>query len=220
MMIESTSFNGQPSISPRMIFFAVLITFILFLSLPMIDFLIQPKPKYITRTIETVPIPKIQTKPLVQQKPGPSIISKPNLKRLPKTSILKPLALPVQLDLSPGHGDFGIDFSVYPDLGLTELVFELSEVDSIPVPTHQTPPIYPYSARINGIEGKVSLKAIVKEDGTVGPIQVLSSEPGKTFIKAAKSALIHWRFKPGMKDNQPVPTWVIVPFIFELESKR
>jgi TonB family protein len=78
-------------------------------------------------------------------------------------------------------------------------------------------PQYTQEALANGIEGTVTLQAVVLPDGTVGDVQVTKSID-RTYglddeaIKAAKQ----WRFQPGTRDGSPVPVLVTIELSFTL----
>jgi TonB family protein len=72
-------------------------------------------------------------------------------------------------------------------------------------------PVFPKQARKDVVRGKVTLQALIRKDGTVGEVQVLSSTACDCgFEAAAASALLQWRYKPGTKDGQPVDVEFIV----------
>ena len=64
-------------------------------------------------------------------------------------------------------------------------------------------PQYSDEARQAGIEGSVTLEAIVRKDGTVEILRVVKSLDPTLDLNAIE-ALLQWRFRPGMKDGQPV----------------
>jgi len=101
--------------------------------------------------------------------------------------------------------------------GLSNLEFELSEVDTPPRATRKAPAMYPFAAKRKGITGKVLIRCLVGIDGVAGKHQILISEPDGVFEDAALKALKRWRFKPGILAGEPVPTWIRVPFAFNLK---
>ena len=99
---------------------------------------------------------------------------------------------------------------------LQKIEFELSEVDTPPRVTRKAPAMYPFGAKRQGIRGKVLIRCLVGIDGVAGKHKILVSKPEGVFDEAALAALKRWRFKPGILAGEPVPTWVRVPFTFEL----
>ncbi len=65
-------------------------------------------------------------------------------------------------------------------------------------------PIYPDSARVNGIEGQVMLQIVVDEQGFVTEAEVISSKPAGLFEEAAVSAVLQWVFEPARSGGHPI----------------
>jgi protein TonB len=78
-------------------------------------------------------------------------------------------------------------------------------------------PKYPEIARKAKVAGRVILQAIVRQDGSVGDIQVLTS-PGKSFgfDESAVEAVRQWRYKPGLQNGKPVDVYFTVVVEFTL----
>jgi TonB family protein len=76
-------------------------------------------------------------------------------------------------------------------------------------------PHYPAAARTSHRSGRVVLAILVLKDGTVGRLRPLSVAPtGTGFTKSALDAVRRWRYKPALKDGQPVDSdfTVVVDF--------
>lgn len=73
-------------------------------------------------------------------------------------------------------------------------------------------PVYPDVARQAGIEGIVSLRVVVNEEGAVEKVEVLSGE--QALRQAAITAVSQWRYKPFLLQGNParVVTTVNVEF--------
>lgn len=97
-------------------------------------------------------------------------------------------------------------------------VFGLDEVDVAPSILRSVQPEYPYSAKRKGETGVVEVKALVGADGNVQSVSVVSATPKGVFEDAVLVAVRKWKFKPGVKDGQNVPTWVVFPVRFELNK--
>jgi len=65
-------------------------------------------------------------------------------------------------------------------------------------------PEFPNSAQQSLISGWVELEFTVALDGSVKDIKVTGSEPRRVFDSAATAALRKYRYKPVLKDGQPV----------------
>jgi protein TonB len=79
---------------------------------------------------------------------------------------------------------------------------------------HSIAPEYPDVARLAGIEGDVTLRILVSEDGTIGDITPLSGPP--VLARAAIRAVEHWRYAPARVDGRPVGVVSTVTLAFRL----
>ncbi len=75
---------------------------------------------------------------------------------------------------------------------------------------------YPEEARIEGIEGKVMVKAQVDTNGNVVRTEIIQSD-NDIFNSAAIVAVKKTKFKPGTQGGVPVKSWVYIPIKFNLE---
>ena len=76
-------------------------------------------------------------------------------------------------------------------------------------------PDFPRQARQKVVRGKVTLRAVVRKDGSVGDVQVVRSTACDCgFEAAAMSALMQWRYKPGTANGQPVDVYFTVDIDF------
>jgi TonB family protein len=75
-------------------------------------------------------------------------------------------------------------------------------------------PVYPATARTLRQTGVVRLEVIIDEDGKVATVQNLS---GPSLLQgAAKDAVKKWKFKPFIRDGQPVKATGFLSFNFNL----
>ncbi|HTM00215.1 MAG TPA: energy transducer TonB [Candidatus Omnitrophota bacterium] len=93
-------------------------------------------------------------------------------------------------------------------------VFVITDVDVQPVAIEAPKPLYPEFARDAGITGRVVTQVLVKADGTVGRVRVISGI--KILADAAQEGLYRWRFRPAMAHGRPVAVWVEIPVNFTL----
>ena len=77
-------------------------------------------------------------------------------------------------------------------------------------------PVYPQEMRDAGREGVVPLEAIIRRDGTVGSVRVLSAGVHPDFVVAAVDAVRQWRFSPAKRYGVPVDVIVEVAMEFKL----
>jgi TonB family protein len=87
---------------------------------------------------------------------------------------------------------------------------------SLPGGGYQVRPRYPDSARRQGIEGTVVVKAYVTEQGRVEQVQVAQSAGHPDLDQSAVEAVGRWRFEPARRGRQPVAMWVSIPVKFVL----
>ena len=76
-------------------------------------------------------------------------------------------------------------------------------------------PVYPIGAKKAGYEGVVVLSAIVRKNGTIEIVKVIRSL-GLGLDEAAIRAIKKWKFRPGMKDGNPVDVALNVEVNFSL----
>ena len=87
------------------------------------------------------------------------------------------------------------------------------------VPLVRIDPDYPMQARQRGIEGWVVVEFTVSTAGTVKDAEVVASEPGNVFDRAALNAVRKWKYNPKMQDGKPVErSGVKVRLDFEMET--
>ena len=96
-----------------------------------------------------------------------------------------------------------------------ERILSSKETDSRVVITAKPQPSYTREARRNGIQGFVALKVLLSGNGTVSRVRVLKGlQAGLT--ESAIRAACKMKFKPALKDGQPVSQWVIAEYMFRL----
>ena len=65
-------------------------------------------------------------------------------------------------------------------------------------------PIYPATAKADGIEGDVVVEYRVTEDGAVTDARVVTAEPPGVFDEAALTAIRRFRYRPRQEAGVPV----------------
>jgi len=101
-------------------------------------------------------------------------------------------------------------------MGGEEFVFEAYELDQAPQSIVRVPPVYPYKAREQGIEGTVQVKLLVNADGTVGEFHILDARPKGLFEEAVAKCVPQWKFNPGTIEGEAVTAWVVTTIKFDL----
>ena len=77
-------------------------------------------------------------------------------------------------------------------------------------------PQYPALARRMGYQGTVELKVLVRQDGTVGELEIATSSGYPVLDRSALAAVKQWRFEPGTKDTIQEAMWIKIPVHFKL----
>ncbi|MFM1896181.1 MAG: hypothetical protein RLZZ385_1255 [Pseudomonadota bacterium] len=113
-----------------------------------------------------------------------------------------------------GEGGGGVALGERLVDGLTASLDVVMASDLIPV--SMLPPQYPPTARMRGVEGYVDLLFLVTAEGTVEDPIVLKSEPPEVFDNAARDAALRWRFRPMMRDGQPIDVQAQIHIDFSL----
>ena len=99
----------------------------------------------------------------------------------------------------------------------TERILSSKETDSRVVITSKPQPSYTREARHNGIQGFVTLKLLLSGNSRVTRLRVLKGlRSGLT--ESAMQAACKMKFKPALKDGQPVSQWVIAEYMFRLSD--
>src|SRR5262249_16380249 len=102
-----------------------------------------------------------------------------------------------------------------PDPGIMESIHvDSTWVDSLPQVLEKVPPTYPPGAVASGVQGTVSVQALVGTGGVVGGGVLARSNP--RLNDAALDAVWRWKFKPAIAAGKPIAVWVLVPVKFSL----
>ena len=88
----------------------------------------------------------------------------------------------------------------------------------LPKLVHEVKPDYTREAMEAGIQGRLSLQAVVLESGLVGDVDIVDSlDTVYGLDEQAVKAIRQWQFEPGTKDGKPVAVQVEVEFTFKLK---
>jgi TonB family protein len=80
----------------------------------------------------------------------------------------------------------------------------------------QVRPIYPPVARQAGIEGTVSMRILINENGKVTRVEPLSGE--SILQQAAMRAVRQWQYRPYILNGRAVPVTAVVSFEFQMHA--
>lgn len=87
--------------------------------------------------------------------------------------------------------------------------------DSTPPEPLSTPaPVYPPDALRMGAGGTVQVRITVGSDGQVVQRELAESSGNRALDRAALEAVQRWRFRPALRNGQPVSTDVVIPIRF------
>ncbi|MFH0784019.1 MAG: TonB family protein [Pseudomonadota bacterium] len=142
----------------------------------------------------------------------------------PQTAKPAPTKLSLPFDINPHLPAAGPDSLSIPVVPLAQLgagnladIFSTGDLDSPLVVLVRIPPVYPRSAKNRGTEGWVKVRFIVHEDGSVGNISVVESDPKTIFDDAVIRSVSGWKFKAGTVGGVPVKTWAETVVRFKLD---
>ena len=76
-------------------------------------------------------------------------------------------------------------------------------------------PVYPETAKIDGVEGEVVLQAIISTAGTVKHVHVLQGD--SRLRSAATEAVYKWRYRPYLLNGRPVDVATTITVDFDLD---
>ena len=96
-------------------------------------------------------------------------------------------------------------------------IFDISQLDQIPVARVQPQPVYPYEMRRAGITGEVNVGFIVDSNGDVRDAYVINSTH-REFEVPAVQAVSKWKFRPGRRSGKAVNTRMSVPIVFSFSE--
>ncbi len=103
------------------------------------------------------------------------------------------------------------------DTGSLPDVFSAGELDAPLTVLTRIPPVYPLQAKHRGIEGWVRVRFVVNEDGGVGRVTVVESDPPDIFDPNVICCVTGWRFQPATVDGMPVKARAETTVRFKLE---
>lgn len=108
--------------------------------------------------------------------------------------------------LGPGYGGGAGGGAYRPGSGV-----------SLPEVIREVKPQYTADAMRAKVQGTVWLECIVMPDGSVGNVKITKSlDPVFGLDQEAVKAARQWRFKPGMRQGQPVPVIITIELTFTL----
>lgn len=98
------------------------------------------------------------------------------------------------------------------------LVMTDETADQPPQAVSQATMEYPADAKVDGVEGYVTLSVLIAESGQIQDVRVLESEPSGVFEDVAIDGIRQWRFAPATYQGKPVTVWARQTIRFDLGS--
>jgi protein TonB len=131
----------------------------------------------------------------------------------------QPLNLSVSLDVALGSGGAMATAASWLQEAVSQTAgaeaFSVADLERRPEVLNTVPPAYPEALRKARVEGAVTLAFVLNESGRVVDPRV-ENATHKEFEAAALEAIRKWKFKPGLKDGQPVRTYLRQTIRFRL----
>ena len=75
-------------------------------------------------------------------------------------------------------------------------------------------PKYPEEAKRKRVTGTVRLFGLIRKDGTVSDLKVISGDP--LLTQAAIDAVQQWRYRPTLFDGKPIEVGTTMDVVFQL----
>ncbi|HMJ67011.1 MAG TPA: TonB family protein [Candidatus Binatia bacterium] len=131
------------------------------------------------------------------------------------------IPLSADLEVAMGSGGALAGFGEIRALTAAQTIqdetFDASELEKKPEAVSQVAPAYPAELRKAKIDGVVTVLFVVSEEGRVEDARIENASRPE-FEKPALDAIRKWRFRPGVKDGQPVRTYSRIPMRFRVAS--
>jgi len=194
------------------------ITALLFCIIPFSHVVAKPSRTLELRktSVADLPPPEEEAPPPPEAETKREEVAPPDLSE----DLAPPAPLMADLDVAVGGGGYLPGFVAQAgasaeDMGTALDTFDVSELEKRPEVVAQVAPAYPAELRKAKIEGAVTIVFLLSEEGRVEDPRVENSSRVE-FEKPALEAVRRWRFRPGMKDGQPVKTHMRLPVRFRV----
>jgi TonB family protein len=199
-------------------FLAVVISFALFISIPIVRDIVGYKRPEIRRAA-------------AQRRIIMEVVRSPEKKEPAPIRTMRQIAT-AAAGPPGGIGNNGISFKITPDLGvegaggvevamqgqdLEAMVFDESQTDENVIPLFTPSVEYPQRARELGIQGTLEAVVTIDRNGAVAKIDIVKS-PHSSISEEAKRVIATWRFKPAKIKGVPVKVRRIQAIEFKLDE--
>ncbi len=163
--------------------------------------------------------PKNQPEPVQKEKPLQKPIAVPN-----DTKVVVPDQFVTLTGTGPATGGTIADLGDIAGLGdlnppadpPRKAVFRAATQD--PRYASAFHPDYPPALRRQGLEGSVTVRVTIDENGRVTAVEMVKATDRSFFEETRDQALRYWRFRPATSDGAPVPSQQTLTVQFHLED--
>ena len=103
------------------------------------------------------------------------------------------------------------------DRGFGDGAYQIGNGVTTPVPIRRASPQYTVEAMRARAQGIITVQCVVEPDGECGDLRILHEfDPPFGLDREALEAARRWRFRPGMRNGQPVPVVVSLEIEFNI----
>mgnify|MGYP002639551434 CR=1 FL=1 len=116
----------------------------------------------------------------------------------------------------------GFDYLAPPPTIAPDIPLNPADVSDMPVPiggynSIMKRVVYPEIAREAGIEGTVTIEAVIGKNGLIREAKILRGIPKTGLDEAALAAVLETKFHPALQMGRPVPVRMAIPIKFRLK---
>lgn len=129
--------------------------------------------------------------------------------------IAEPTRTPIS-PVEPVNLDEDLIGTPVPPKPQTGQLFEINNVDTIPVPVRFTQPVYDEMARRMRHEGEVLVSVLIDETGKVTDVELIKEIPRSRLNDSTVRAARRWTYEPAVKDGVKVSVWKTERILFSL----
>lgn len=189
--------------------FSVIATIALFLVVPLANILEfrNSQDRKLSQVESSIPPPPAPPEEMPPEPEPEDKTPEPELVQEPPPLTLSQLEMTLNSGMGAvagsGFASFDANFDAVAEIKL----FEIADLDKIPVALSTVQPVHPFDLKKSGVEGSATVMFVVDDQGNVRDAKAINSthpEFGATTVSAVRN----WKFQPGMKDGKPVNTIV------------
>lgn len=180
-----------------------------------------------TPAIQPGPVQRVVEGPATELQPQPVVRPALNVGKISKPKVKKP----AQVNSSEPPPVLLADTSASPNIIGQSLSSAMPQSGAVPTPAAPAPPkggdlqqpkllssvaaVYPPLARAQGVQGDVTIDALIDANGKVSATNVLTGSP--LLQRAAIDALRQWKYQPAKLNGEPIPIHINVTIAFHLK---